>query len=367
MASLVLTFSLLLATFSSPLVEAAYSNGYTLPTASLNPIDSCRRRNPNWASNRQALAHCAVGFGKSTIGGKQGRIYVVTSPSDSPGSPKPGTLRYGVIQPTPLWITFASDMVIVLQRVLMVSSYKTIDGRGARVEIRNGPCIMIHRASHVIIHGISIHDCKKEKGGDGDAITVFQSSHIWIDHCYLSRCQDGLIDVIHSSTAVTISNNYFTQHDKVVLLGHDDSYVDDKKMRVTVAFNYFGPGLIERMPRIRRGYVHVANNWYEKWQMYAIGGSADPIIFSEGNYFVASKNPATKQVTKRMGVGYDFKKWKWSTSKDVFFNGAFFIPSGVAVRPPYKLGESFPVSHGSLVPSLVYSAGPLRCVPGKIC
>jgi hypothetical protein len=26
---------------------------------------------------------------------------------------------------------------------------------------------------------------------------------------------DGLIDVIHATTAVTISNNYFTEHDKV--------------------------------------------------------------------------------------------------------------------------------------------------------
>jgi len=36
---------------------------------------------------------------------------------------------------------------------------------------------------------------------------------------------------------------------KVMLLGHDDSYMGDKDMRVTIAFNTFGPGLIERMPR----------------------------------------------------------------------------------------------------------------------
>ncbi|GLJ28749.1 hypothetical protein SUGI_0566650 [Cryptomeria japonica] len=33
-------------------------------------------------------------------------------------------------------------------------------------------------------------------------------------------------------------------------------------MKVTVAFNHFGSGLIERMPRCRHGYVHVANREY---------------------------------------------------------------------------------------------------------
>jgi len=88
----------------------------------------------------------------------------------------------------------------------------------------------IQRVSHVIVHGISIHNCipslpgrvassfghaGKREGSDGDAISVFASSDIWIDHCSSARCADGLIDVIHASTGVTISNNYFTDHDKV--------------------------------------------------------------------------------------------------------------------------------------------------------
>lgn len=52
-------------------------------------------------------------------------------------------------------------------------------------------------------------------GSDGDGIAIFTSSNIWIDHCFLASCTDGLIDVIHASTSITISNNYFTKHDKV--------------------------------------------------------------------------------------------------------------------------------------------------------
>lgn len=36
---------------------------------------------------------------------------------------------------------------------------------------------------------------------------------------------------------------------QVMLLGHSDSYTDDKQMQVTIAYNHFGEGLIQRMPR----------------------------------------------------------------------------------------------------------------------
>lgn len=48
--------------------------------------------------------------------------------------------------------------------------------------------------------------------------------------------------------------------------------------------------------RVRYGYAHVANNRYDEWLMYAIGGSADPTILSEANYFAASNDPNAKEV-----------------------------------------------------------------------
>jgi pectate lyase len=36
---------------------------------------------------------------------------------------------------------------------------------------------------------------------------------------------------------------------QVMLLGHNDDYSADRVMKVTVAFNRFASGLIERMPR----------------------------------------------------------------------------------------------------------------------
>ncbi|MFS7930326.1 putative pectate lyase [Helianthus anomalus] len=57
-----------------------------------------------------------------------------------------------------------------------------------------------------------------------------------------------------------------------MLLGHSDSYKRDKVMQVTVAYNHFGEGLVQRMP------------------------SANPTINSEGNGYVAPSNPNAKEV-----------------------------------------------------------------------
>lgn len=201
-------------------------------SSSSNAIDNCWRRDANWAQNRMKLADCAVGFGSAANGGKGGQIYTVTTPDDNPTNPLPGSLRYGVTRKNPLWIVFAKDMNIKLQMPLSVASHKTIDGRGANVEISNGPCIRLDNVNNIIIHGLNIHDCKPSVAGnvevtesvtwmtkqDPDAISITGSKDIWIDHNTLSRCLDGLIDVSLASTAITISNNRFTYHDKASLL-----------------------------------------------------------------------------------------------------------------------------------------------------
>lgn len=88
-----------------------------------NPIDDCWRCDPNWHNNRQRLADCGIGFGQYALGGKGGEFYVVTDPSDDDAvNPKPGTLRYAVIRTEPLWIVFASNMVIHLSQVINFSN-----------------------------------------------------------------------------------------------------------------------------------------------------------------------------------------------------------------------------------------------------
>lgn len=204
---------------------------YKGPCLATNPIDRCWRCDRNWARNRKKLANCVLGFGRKTRGGKYGRYYVVTNPSDNDMvNPKPGTLRHAVIQKGPLWIIFSHSMIIRLNQELIMTSDKTIDARGANVHIAYGAGITIQFIKNVIIHGLHIHDIVKGSGGlirdasdhiglrtqsDGDGISLFGATNVWIDHVSMSACYDGLIDAIQGSTAITISNCHFTNHNEV--------------------------------------------------------------------------------------------------------------------------------------------------------
>lgn len=72
-----------------------------------------------------------------------------------------------------------------------------------------------------------------------------------------------------------------------MLFGASDSYSQDEKMQITLAFNHFGQGLIQRMPRCWLGFFHVVNNDYTHWLVYAVGGSQNPTIIGQGNRFMA--------------------------------------------------------------------------------
>ncbi|GAA0145501.1 lyase [Lithospermum erythrorhizon] len=339
-----------------------------------NPIDDCWRCDPSYANNRQRLADCSIGFGQGALGGKGGQIYVVTDSSDQDMvNPKPGTLRFAVIQDEPLWIVFSANMVIKLRHELIVNSRKTIDGRGANVGITGNGCITLQYVSNVIIHNVHVYNCKPSGNtqiraspshvgwrgkSDGDGISIFASRNIWIDHCSLSHCTDGLIDAIMGSTAITISNSYFSHHDEVMLLGHNDKYLPDTGMQVTIAFNHFGVGLVQRMPRCRLGYIHVVNNDFTQWQMYAIGGSARPTINSQGNRYIAPPDPNAKEVTKRVETNEgEWSDWNWRTDGDEMVNGAFFVPSGAGVTPEYAKASSTEPRSATIIEQLTMTAG----------
>ncbi|MQL70619.1 hypothetical protein Taro_002946 [Colocasia esculenta] len=355
------------------------------PCIATNPIDRCWRCQKNWMRRRKRLAGCALGFGRKTTGGKKGPYYVVTDASDNDlVNPKPGTLRHAVIQDGPLWITFARDMIIRLSEELMVNSNKTIDGRGAKVHIANGAGFTLQFVDNVIIHGLFIHDIKAGNGGmirdspthyglrtrsDGDGISIFGSTNIWIDHNSMSKCSDGIIDAINASTAITISNNHFTDHDEVMLFGAHDHNSADSIMQVTVAFNHFGKRLRQRMPRCRWGFFHVVNNDYTHWEMYAVGGSQHPVIISEGNRYIAPPDINAKQVTKRdYATETEWKSWTWRSVGDLMMNGAFFVQSG-PTKPAIKFNnkEKIKSKPGTFVTRLTRFSGALNCRANVPC
>ncbi|KAL4368868.1 hypothetical protein GQ457_05G030750 [Hibiscus cannabinus] len=97
--------------------------------------------------------------------------------------------------------------------------------------------------------GITLHDSKPGMAG------LIRSSQAVVGK---DRDNDGDVISIYSSS-------------DVILLGHSDDSIADEVMEVTLVFNRLGKGLIE----VRIGYTHVADNRYDEWNMYAIGGRAN--------------------------------------------------------------------------------------------
>ncbi|KAL7003461.1 pectate lyase [Sarracenia purpurea var. burkii] len=278
------------------------------------------------------------------------------------------------------------DAIIVIDAFAL-----PVEGTETRVNAQAGANEFMVDYSHtnkqvnnVIIHGLQIHHCRSQPPGevmgpdgkiqqlghiDGDAIRLVSASKVWLDHNTLYSSQDGLIDVTRGSSNVTISNNWFKNQNKVMLLGHDDGYLRDVNMKVTVAFNRFGPDCHQRMPRVRYGYAHVVNNLYQGWGLYAIGGSMNPSVKSQANLFVAPKS-GKKEVTWKKNYHHGMSEWKFKSVKDVFENGACFQQTGdnnSGVEPHYNHEQGFPVADARSVRVLTRNSGALNCPKRSRC
>lgn len=169
---------------------------------------------------------------------------------------------------------------ISLDDDLRLGSNSTIAGAGPMATLA-GAGLHVRDATNVIIRDLTIH-------GAGDAINIEGSDHIWIDHCDLSHCRDGLVDIKRGSDCVTVSWNRFHDHHKTCLLGHSDSAqiqaLDRGKLRVTYHHNYFD-GSKTRHPRVRFGEgVHVFNNLYRNCD-YGVASVMDAAVLVEANVF----------------------------------------------------------------------------------
>ncbi|RYQ88451.1 hypothetical protein Ahy_B09g095633 isoform I [Arachis hypogaea] len=170
---------------------------------------------------------------------------------------------------------------------------------------------------------------------------------IWIDHNTLQDCEDGLLDVTRGSTDVTVSNNWFRNQDKVMLLGHDDGYIRDQNMKVTVVYNHFGPNCNQ-------------HNLYQGWMQYAIGGSMGPSLKSQSNLFIAPES-GNKEVTWRKGNSENGNMWEFHSIGDAFENGASFTVTkgGRVPKPNYSEEQYFKVLDAKSVRFLTRSSGVL--------
>ncbi|KAL6281808.1 hypothetical protein ACE6H2_018689 [Prunus campanulata] len=286
----------------------------------LKVIDGCWRWNSDWRRNRKELALCSEEISY---------VYSqVTDPSDNALESKPGTLRYGATMIRgKKWITFQRDMCIRLEKPLLISVHLihqfSSDSKFYYLYFVKGPQTYEILASPLVMGP----NGKIMPLGqvDGDAIRLVTASKVWIDHNTLYECQDGLLDVTRGSTDITVSNNWFRDQDKVMLLGHDDGYFRDKNMRVTVVYNHFGTNCNQRMP---------SSNAMHR----SLGGRTALETMNPGSF------------------------------TDIFENGASFVETGAGrAKPNYNGEQTFPVVNAKSVRSLARSSGALKCIKRSRC
>jgi pectate lyase len=190
-----------------------------------------------------------------------------------------------------------------------VTSDKTIIGLGADARLVGGGLNIglpvdddatsppANAVRNIIIRNLSI------SGATDDLINVQMfSHHIWIDHNDFSNGDDGAVDIKRGSDFVTVSWNRFHDHDKTMLLGHDDDNQaqDAGRLRVTYHHNFFD-GSDQRNPRVRFAEpVHVLNNYYRDLS-YGIASTMNAGVVAEGNYFDTVNNPGRVDFSGDLG------------------------------------------------------------------
>ncbi|MGJ6963366.1 pectate lyase family protein [Streptosporangium sp. G11] len=217
---------------------------------------------------------------------------------------------------------------------LKVGSNTTIVGLGKDARIR-GVNLHVDKADNVIVRNILFEDtadCFPQwdptDGAEGnwnslyDNISVTGSTHVWVDHntftdgdnpdseqpLYFGRpyqVHDGQLDITNAANFVTASWNRFSGHDKTMLIGSTNNPANDAgKLKVTVHHNHFDD-VLQRLPRVRFGQVHVYNNYYEipdaSTFEYALGVGVQSQIFAENNFFRLSRAVAPADLLYNWG------------------------------------------------------------------
>ncbi|KAL0948890.1 hypothetical protein HGRIS_009006 [Hohenbuehelia grisea] len=228
--------------------------------------------------------------------------------------------------------------------VVKVGGNTSIIGRGASLV---GVGLRIIDVSNVIVRNIKV---SKVLADAGDAVAAQNAHQVWFDHLDLSSDRDhdkdfydGLLDLTHGVTGITVTNSKLYNHWKASLVGHSDSNgSEDTPITVTYANNYW-LNLNSRTPSFRFGHGHIFNNVFES--------NADGINTRDGAQLLVENNVWTGTVKKPL---YSTDEGFAVARGNDFGGGSNAAPAGSFSSAPYSY-SLLPV--GSVASSVKASAG----------
>ena len=221
--------------------------------------------------------------------------------------------KKGVAQPPKIIVidgTIVNDTTSISQIYVKRVANMTIIGKGTNA-LLDGLGLAIVSSRNIIVRNITMRNAKP------DCITINTTTtdtchHIWVDHCTFSDdpevdlsssgTHDGLLDITHRASYVTISWCEFHNHDKVCLLGYTDDATDEIPYLYTTYHHNWWNNTVQRHPRVRHTLCHVYNNYYDGTNPpgalgmgiaggYGIASTCEADVYVEANYFDKVINP----------------------------------------------------------------------------
>lgn len=178
-----------------------------------------------------------------------------------------------------------------------VGSNVTIYGyQGAVItQPTTGSAMKLSGSKNVIIRNLKFQGIGAHDDDDEDCLQVnHESKNVWIDHVDIYDGHDGNLDITNASDYVTVSWTKFsytsksTGHQFSNLIGNSKTKTSDRgHLNVTFHHTWWADGVVERMPRVRFGKVHVANNLFDsKNTSYCVRAAIEADIRIENNVFL---------------------------------------------------------------------------------
>ncbi|KAF8071988.1 pectin lyase fold/virulence factor [Lyophyllum atratum] len=182
---------------------------------------------------------------------------------------------------------------ITLSSQATVGNNTSIIGVGTSGVITGGGLKIVGK-SNVIVRNLVIN-----KVVGNDAITIQRANNIWIDHneffsdtTHGFDFYDGQVDITHACDFITVSFNYFHDHYKCSLVGHDpsNSVEDTGKFHLTYHHNRWN-NIHTRTPALRFAHVHSYNNLFDNVVSQGIHSRSKAQVLIEGNVFANTSEP----------------------------------------------------------------------------
>ena len=161
----------------------------------------------------------------------------------------------------------------------------------AEEKYRSAGVLTLFRCQNIIIRNLKFVGPGSVDVGGSDLLSCRASRNCWIDHCDFTDGMDGNFDITQSSDFNTVSWCTFSytersyMHQNTNLIGYSDREPTGF-LNTTFAFNWWGPGCVQRMPMVRVGKIHMLNNYFScTTASNCINPRKNSEVLIEGNYF----------------------------------------------------------------------------------